>query len=163
MAMNSENLLNSEDRELIESAIKLCQYLLECSVCTKEQRLLIAKAIDLITRLPLPLNYGGNIQIIAQLFPDGTSNSANLKRWWRINVADKYLYISSWYDDPALDQDEEDEFEFDWTWRDGVSEVESDTLPTLWLEQIHSFEKLIEPGYQLNIEVIEEFFANKNE
>jgi len=31
----------------------------------------VGKAIDFISRLPLPLNYDGNIQVIAQLFPDG--------------------------------------------------------------------------------------------
>ena len=161
--MNSENNLGHQDKVLIESAIQLCQHLIASPVCTEEQRFLLTKAIDLIGRLPLPLNYEGDIQIVAQLFPDGTNSLANLKRWWRVNVADKWLFISSWYDDPRLDQDEEDEFEFDWELRDGVPEIRSDTTPALWLNQINNFRELIEPGYKLTIEVIERFFKNKGE
>ena len=160
--MNKEDNLGSQDKALIESAIRLCQYLLTCTMCTEEQQLLLTKAIDLIGRLPLPLNYEGEIQIVAQLFPDGTSSLANLKRWWRITVDGNHLYISSWYDDPNLDQDDEDGFEFDWEFLDGVSEIRSDTTPNLWLNQINNFAELMESGYQLTLEVTESS-GNKNE
>jgi len=160
--MNSENPLKSADKDLIGSAIELCQYLLASQVCKEEQRGVIAKAIDLIASFPSRLNYDGEIRITAQLFPDGSSGSANLKRWWTVSLCDGFLAMYSWYDDPALDQDEEDEFEFSWELRNGVSEVRSDTTPTLWFEQIRNFEKLIEPGYELNIEAIERLFENKN-
>ena len=156
--MNNESTLERQDANLIESAIQLCRYLLAYSACTKEQRLLIVKAIDFISRSPSPLNYDGNIEIIAQLFPDGTSNLANLKRWWRITVADQWLHISLWYDDPALDQDEEDEFEFEWALQAGKSEIVSDTASALWLDQINNFGKLMVSGYELTVEANERFF-----